>query len=202
MNIKTIFAAIVLTFSAVAASAGSFSIREYTNGNKFISFYGDIVESDIKRLQQIIRLNPNVGIIQLHSEGGDVDAGWEMARIIRDSGLNTAVGDNAICASACTYMFVGGATRYNHKNARIGFHPVTVTNWGDAEDYTKNEIYDIGQASGLEAAVNYLRYVDAGKEWDAILFIDWIYQNIWHYEMHWATSAELINSGISHQQYG
>lgn len=61
------------------------------------------------------------------SDGGDVDAGMEVARILRKLGAYTVIGRNDQCMSACVFAFMGGERRL--VAGRLGIHrpylPVT-----------------------------------------------------------------------------
>ncbi|MHA6262335.1 COG3904 family protein [Arenibacterium sp. CAU 1754] len=81
--------------------------------------------------------------VLLNSTGGDLAAGLELGRMIRAEGFSTRVGradfsrvtefspwvevlDDAACASACAYAFVGGVGRHVPQAARLGFHRVAL----------------------------------------------------------------------------
>ena len=49
--------------------------------------------------------------VWLASNGGDIDAGMELARMLRDRGIYTLVGRNDQCLSACVFVFMGGERR-------------------------------------------------------------------------------------------
>jgi hypothetical protein len=80
--------------------------------------------------------------ILFHSTGGSLEAGLEVGRIIRENGLNTAIGkpvwfptvalngetsygwadiDSGECSSACAYAFLGGVRR-DLASGQLGFH--------------------------------------------------------------------------------
>jgi len=58
--------------------------------------------------------------IWLASNGGDIDAGMELGRLLRDRGLYTLVGKNDQCMSACVFVFMGGERR--SVAGRLGIH--------------------------------------------------------------------------------
>lgn len=49
--------------------------------------------------------------IWFSSNGGDIDAGMEVARQLRRLGIFTLVGEGDMCLSACVYAFMGGERR-------------------------------------------------------------------------------------------
>lgn len=62
--------------------------------------------------------------IVLHSPGGSVQDALSMARLIRESELNTRIIANGYCASSCPLVFAGGVEREAHETAWIGVHQV------------------------------------------------------------------------------
>jgi ATP-dependent protease ClpP protease subunit len=58
--------------------------------------------------------------VWLASNGGDIDAGMELGRRLRDRGLYTLVGRNDQCLSACVFVFMGGERR--SVAGRLGIH--------------------------------------------------------------------------------
>lgn len=58
--------------------------------------------------------------VWLASNGGDIDAGMELGRLLRDRGLYTLVGKNDQCMSACVFVFMGGERR--SVAGRLGIH--------------------------------------------------------------------------------
>jgi hypothetical protein len=89
-----------------------------------------------------------VGRVCFNSPGGSLREGIRIGRVIRESGLGTAVGENAVCESACALAFMAGSQyvrgsrqmmpdRHIHSSARLGFHaPAIVVPHGsfDSED--------------------------------------------------------------------
>lgn len=60
--------------------------------------------------------------IVLHSPGGSVTDATEMAKAIREAGLNTRILADSYCASSCPLIFAGGMERVAHATAWIGVH--------------------------------------------------------------------------------
>jgi hypothetical protein len=82
------------------------------------------------------RVNPKV---QFNSPGGNLQAGLQLGRLIREAGLDTYVGgpylefvrmgepplvlaQRGICFSACAYAFLGGVSRTLGEPGRLGLH--------------------------------------------------------------------------------
>jgi hypothetical protein len=56
----------------------------------------------------------------LSSNGGDIDVGMDLARLLRKLGISTFVDTNELCASACVFAFMGGERR--SVAGQIGIH--------------------------------------------------------------------------------
>lgn len=56
----------------------------------------------------------------LASNGGDIDTGMELGRLLRKAGVFTFVGKNDQCLSACVFAFMGGERR--GVAGRLGIH--------------------------------------------------------------------------------
>ncbi|MCQ8783930.1 COG3904 family protein [Mangrovibrevibacter kandeliae] len=65
-----------------------------------------------------------VRTVVLHSPGGSVSDAIEMARLIRERKLNTAVPADGYCASACPLLLAGGVERRVGDHAWVGVHQV------------------------------------------------------------------------------
>lgn len=87
---------------------------------------GDIAYEDIDALRSILaRHDGRLDTLRLTSDGGYIEAAYEMAAIIADYGLKTEV--QGECASACAIIFVAGIERRMNKGGRVGLHP---SSWG------------------------------------------------------------------------
>ena len=87
---------------------------------------GDIAYEDVATLRSILsRHEDRIDTIRLTSDGGYIEAAYEMAAIISDYGLRTEV--EGECASACAILFAAGTERVMNKGGRIGLHP---SSWG------------------------------------------------------------------------
>lgn len=82
---------------------------------------GDFLEGDEKKFTQVALAN-DMAIIVLNSYGGSTLAGIEIGKVIRLKGYWTYVPAEAVCASACSYAWLGGIQRYLEPGGKIGFH--------------------------------------------------------------------------------
>ncbi|WRH62707.1 MAG: hypothetical protein RSE12_20525 [Fuscovulum sp.] len=116
---------------------------------------GDIAYEDIDALRSILeRHEGRITTMRLTSDGGYIEAAYEMAAIITDYGLNTEV--QGECASACAILFSSGAERVMNRGGRIGLHP---SSWG------------------VESMRAYYEDVRADSGWnDEFAFAEWVYE--------------------------
>lgn len=87
---------------------------------------GEITPADVASATVMVRLLESGkqkiagNTVWLASNGGDIDAGMELGRMLRDRGLYTLVGKNDQCMSACVFVFMGGERR--SVAGRLGIH--------------------------------------------------------------------------------
>jgi hypothetical protein len=192
--LKTLVAAVALSLVALPASAQN---RFTIDGNMLIyntshpvdptlidpasgmtaeDTTGDIAYEDVGALRSILDRNADrIDTMRLTSDGGYIEAAYEMAAIIADYDLKTEV--QGECASACAVIFVAGTDRRMNKGGRIGLHP---SSWGVEsirsyyEDWRtdsgwKDEfafaewVYDEGQRDATKLIDHFLKHgVEAG----------------------------------------
>ena len=75
-----------------------------------------VMESLIKNGTQEIASNT----VWLSSNGGDIDAGMALGRLLRKLGVSTVIGRDDQCLSACVFAFMGGERR--SVAGRLGIH--------------------------------------------------------------------------------
>lgn len=66
------------------------------------------------------RTNPD--IVMMDGPGGSVEDALLMADEIHDRGLNTVVGPDRTCISACALLFLSGRARYVGERSGLGLH--------------------------------------------------------------------------------
>lgn len=81
---------------------------------------GTLTEGAGGQLSALLARNPLVARIHLTSEGGLVDEGEALRKVVAAHHLTTFVPD--YCVSACTLVLLGGRERLMMTGARIGFH--------------------------------------------------------------------------------
>jgi hypothetical protein len=87
---------------------------------------GAITQADVSSAAVMVGLIKNGrqtlagNAVWLASNGGDIDAGMELGRILRKLGVYTLIGRNDQCLSACVFAFMGGERR--SVAGRLGIH--------------------------------------------------------------------------------
>ncbi|MBA4782006.1 MAG: hypothetical protein H2045_02130 [Rhizobiales bacterium] len=103
------------------------SMTFYDAGNGVASAVGFIEAGTATSFREYIAAREDKSAIRtlyLHSPGGSVRDAIDMARIIRDQGIETILAKHAYCASSCPLVFSGGAKRKIDKPAALGVHQV------------------------------------------------------------------------------
>ncbi|MBK1779709.1 hypothetical protein JHL22_00600 [Advenella sp. WQ 585] len=128
--------------------------------NIMIGIYasGEITENSHQILRDFIKKN-NIShesaVVYFSSPGGSLLGGMLLGEVIREFGFDTEVGkydsgkvqEEAVCASACVYAFVGGVGRYVTDKGILGLHRF----------YSKNGNLSEGITQQLSAIlINYL----------------------------------------------
>jgi hypothetical protein len=93
---------------------------ELVKQNSLIYLRGPFQIGITNRVEELIGQYPEVKGIILDSEGGQIYEGRGLARLIRESGLQTITLNS--CLSSCTTAFIAGTNRSLGKTARLGFH--------------------------------------------------------------------------------
>ena len=116
-------------------------VRGEYNGNEILR-----VKSAIAEIESGKRI-----IAVLDSPGGRVDQGEALGRFFYDAKIPTMVLAGSLCASACTYAFLGGRDpttgnplRILVSGAKLGFHNFAATGLPE-KAYTKAELENISR---------------------------------------------------------
>src|SRR6266478_1095625 len=79
----------------------------------------DVFIGEVKRANASGKI---VEYVQLNSAGGKLVEGVKLATAIREGKISTAVGQGAVCASACFLAFAAGDPKFAGYGALIGVH--------------------------------------------------------------------------------
>ncbi|MFC5741524.1 autotransporter domain-containing protein [Dyella tabacisoli] len=133
MKLKVMAALTAAALGTLAGGGTAEAMNIHVNGNQvFLS--GDVKYSDLYVLADVIDRLRSQGksidtLVMRNSNGGSVYAGYDIGDFARRNNLKTVV--SGYCISACSMMFVGGATRAFANqdqplwNQYIGIHGVT-----------------------------------------------------------------------------
>lgn len=120
----------------------------------------------------------NIKTVVLNSFGGLAEAGYQVAKIIRERGITTIIPAGGTCASACTIIFQGGLVRKASRNSVMLYHGVRAGRTAmstiyrraveeDGEDEAKKLFFETWYKTASEAtALMFSRYeeLDASPE--------------------------------------
>lgn len=127
------FATAVSTASAAEFSAEAYEDKVDGKQLAYIEVSGETEIGDYNRfldvLPRAIALHQSEETpvdVWLSGPGGDLDEALELGKLILDLGFVTNVDEDVECASACALVWLGGASLYMHKDAKIGFHQAYV----------------------------------------------------------------------------
>jgi hypothetical protein len=125
----TAAAAVVTVITAAAPThAAQFTVHQLPDVApsevSIVNITGEIMQGDSARFEQFMNQLPRTKrqIFFLASPGGNLGEALDMSVIIADNHAHTAVLDNAVCASACFWLFAPGEHRAAGEKARIGVH--------------------------------------------------------------------------------
>ncbi len=94
---------------------------------------------------------PNVKTVELHSPGGRVYSGLEIARIIYDRRLNTWITPGSECHSACSIAFLAGELRL--ADGLLGVHQVSGVNDDSLTQSVISDVFDALRQFGTPDAL-------------------------------------------------
>ncbi|HMR32240.1 MAG TPA: hypothetical protein PKA13_15730 [Geminicoccaceae bacterium] len=120
-------AALLLAGPALAATTELADVA----GSRVLLVAGGIEKGDADRVERAIREAGRVDEVWLRSDGGNLNEGMEIGRLLRRHGLAARVPSEAVCASACVYVLAGAPLRAVDGDGRVGVHMFTAT--GNAE---------------------------------------------------------------------
>jgi len=104
---KACLAAMVIGFVCIWSCAAS-AMAAYVVDDQLI-LSGQVVDGDARKVAQALASSAITTVILRNSPGGDSVNGGQIAELLRQRGLRTAV--SRFCYSVCGRMFLGGRTR-------------------------------------------------------------------------------------------
>ena len=103
-----------------------------------IFFYCEVCRDSVLELCTAVKRLENerytTVTIHIHSEGGDLHAGLGAMDFLRSVSVKTFTVVEGLCASAATFVFLGGDTRTVLPNGYVLIHQISHELWGKYED--------------------------------------------------------------------
>jgi len=122
IRILTFFLGLALFNSADAAIIKQRSIFVNSSYENWIIVKGTIESQDSIKFLAAIGDAKDVTTVWLDSDGGMVDEGLAIAKMIRVLGLSTYVHADNTCSSICAVMFMSGKRKMLVPSATLGIH--------------------------------------------------------------------------------
>lgn len=136
-NIKDVGAPLAKETSQLITEGGrktQFAIHLQPDG-KTLEISGTLGFGTTRTLQAHLSNLPQVRVIRLNTQGGEVQEGLQLHELIEQLGLSTQTTQE--CSGPCTIAFLGGEQKYLAESARLGFNNTdtgiiksTTADWG------------------------------------------------------------------------
>jgi hypothetical protein len=118
-------------------------------GGFLYSGEGPIDANDAQKLEKLYASKKLLGnrslersVVRLNSLGGEIMGGMQLGAAIRKLGLDTEVPASAVCASACTFAFLGGVER--QVEGKFAIHALSLEGGAPASDNDLDKIQWLG----------------------------------------------------------
>jgi hypothetical protein len=119
--IRKLIASFVLV--ALVQPARAVQVRRVvTDSGVVLKLRGDVTTGDYRRLKIVLQNGSVVGL-DIRSNGGSLEAGLDIARVVRERGL--AVYASTKCNSVCAFIFFAAKERYMGRRCKIGVHAIS-----------------------------------------------------------------------------
>ena len=132
--------------------------------------------------------------LRLDSEGGSLYASFEMAKIIRNYGINTFV--DTRCSSACTTLFLGGVNRIVTKTAEMRYHYAYIADESDYKEKGVNTLLMYGQALTFDLMAHYFKYVESEDPAYLTQYLKEVFRATTPESLQTANNYKLVRTGI------
>ena len=192
-NYITIF--LMSSNGTMADDLEKYKLRFYADGSFFVTplvpnvlFQIGKIESDQYSEFRRAIVNHGVSTIVLDSPGGNVYESLDMAGTIFDRALSTYVPIDAVCLSACAFMFFAGKERFVAGN--LGVHQ---TSYDDEISDKTAKIGEVDSAAQLSTA-DIIQYLNEFRTPPKVY--EWMLRTPPD-EMHIFSNQELISLGIN-----
>lgn len=113
-------------------------------GTSTLAILGDLRIGDVAQFERYV--DDGIEEVLLSSDGGSLEAAWQIGATILNNQISTRVADDNDCVSACAIMFLHGFERHLGWNARVGVHLPFFrpdANLGDTCEYINSRISEL-----------------------------------------------------------
>lgn len=125
--------ALIISFIfIIATSTPTYSAEIVIVDKETIFIDGDILEGDGDKFIKLLDENPDVKYVSMHSYGGLVFEGMQIAIAVNDRQLVTFITPDGKCDSMCSVIFLSGYNKVMHVEQSLGFHPAYIQ-WEDGK---------------------------------------------------------------------
>lgn len=112
-----------LVLVALVQPASAVQIRRVmTDSGTVLRLRGNVTDGDYLRLKNVLQNDAVVGL-EIRSGGGSLEAGVDIARVVRNRGL--VVYASKECDSVCAFIFFAARKRFMGRGCKIGVHSVS-----------------------------------------------------------------------------
>ena len=124
LHARTILKLIVpFVLVALVQPAIAVQVRRVVTGSGVVlRLRGDVTDGDYRRLKDVLQNGSVVGL-EIRSGGGSLEAGLDIARVVRD--MKLVVYASKECDSVCAFIFFAARERFMGRDCRIGVHSVS-----------------------------------------------------------------------------
>jgi hypothetical protein len=123
-----------------------FAVHLLADGTQ-MELAGGMPDGTAEAVRKVLEAHPDIRVIHLNNEGGEMSEGYLLAKLIRQHHLTTYTAST--CSSACTLAFLAGSPRYLAQNAWLGFHSASRTLGGTSLASANDVLRQLYDADGL-----------------------------------------------------
>ncbi len=127
-----------------------------SSGRRILLADGGIAFGDHTRLETAIEVNQPVDEIVIRSPGGSAEEGMRLGFTIRKWGIPTRIPAGFWCASACSFMFLGGSVRSVDPGGIYAVHMFSAL----TADKLQSQVNEAREARGMSKLLSDLAAVE------------------------------------------
>ncbi len=172
----------------------------------FVTHTAD-VEGSMYYLEEGITPRSSVGLekailagevshLRLASPGGAVHVAHRLAVLIREYDIDTYVGSDDFCSSACVILLAAGRKRHVEEGAKVGLHSAYYSQEGFLDKMKAPDLYRHAQESTASHLLKSLAFIESRYHLAFIRLQLHAHRNSTRKELYFATTQELKEAGI------